>query len=241
MSVREILVIVVLVLVGIWLMGSRNAGPVERAVAELQERGMHGPGDGHNHGEAPQAQPAGHPGEHLQPADGDPLITLGEYKIGDSWFAQAVELTAREYAAEGYSESAAHEIAEEEMLLLALKELIILKYIDEFEAGPDQATIDRRREEFEARYEDEAARGEYLHNMGMTMEQIEELWDSEAVMVTLENKVFELEGIDPNSADAGRLFHEWLIEQVNTAGLEFHNEALRSMYDHSIEHGWTVQ
>lgn len=226
MTTRDVIIIVVLVLAGIWFMGSRADGPVEKVAAEIGSHSTHDSPHGDISGQA------------LGPSDGAPYIFLGDYVIGDQWFIQALEIMVREYQMNGSGEEMAREMATEDVLLTALQELIILKYIDDLEAVPDQDVMDSRRERFAMETNDGTHLEEVLALEGMTMEQLESRWEIEAVMVDLENKVFAIEGIDPESPDAGRLFHEWLIEKINASDLGFADQALRVLYEDKKINGW---
>jgi len=237
-TTREVVIIAVLILTGIWFMGSRADGPVEKVAAEIGLHSDQAPADEHNHThDSPHGDMSG---QVLEPSDGTPFISLGNYVIGDQWFIQALEIRVREYQMNGSGEEMARELATEDVLLIALQELIILKYIDDLEAVPDQDVMDSRRERFTMETDDGAHLVEVLALEGMTMEQLESRWEIEAVMVDLENKIFEIEGIDPESPDAGMLFHEWLTEMINASDLEFADQALRALYEDKKINGWDI-
>jgi len=238
LTAREVAIIVVLVLVGIWLMGSRADGPVEKAQREIEARGGHMPG--HEHAQAPESQPEGHPEGQVQPSDGNPLITLGQYQIGDQWFNHAVDLTMQDYISQGLDEHAARDTATSEVLELALKELIILKYIDELSVIPDEKEIHKLRDGFFDSFKTDEERQTFLDRMGMSMDDMENSWKNEAEMISLQSKVFETEGFNPDPDDAETVFQDWLLDKVNTEGFEFIDESLQSLYEQSIDNGWTV-
>ena len=234
LTAREVAIIVVLVLVGIWLMGSRADGPVEKAQREIEARGGHMPG--HEQAQAPASQPEG----QLQPSDGNPLFTLGQYQIGDRWFNHAVDLTMQDYISNGLDEIAAREAATSEVLQLGLKELIILKYIDLYSVIPDEKEIHKLRDGFFDTVKTDEERQTFLDRMGMSMDDMENTWKNEAEMIMLKSKVFETEGLNPDPDDAETVFQDWLLDKVNTENFTFNDDSLRSLYEQSIDNGWTV-
>jgi hypothetical protein len=97
------------------------------------------------------------------------------------------------------------------------------------------------REDFETEFGTEEDVKGLLDRMGMTMEQIEGMWEADAVMVSLEEKVFSDLGLEPDSQEAENVFREWLMERVNSADFVFDEDRHREMYENAREKGWSVK
>jgi len=221
-TLRDVLIVLVLVAAAIWIFGSRRQGPIERA----HDMMTGGPQNTADTGEMPM----GHSRAMYQVSDGETLVSYNGQSMGSDWFDQAVAAKKEEYLSGGADDQTAERNAQLDVLESGLTELAVLDALREFDIKPDPKDIEAAENSFRSEFKSEEEIQGFLDQMGVTMDRVRKMWSDDSETKALKARVAEMSGVAPGGDAAENAFSEWLIQKVTSTQWVFEDPDLEVLF-----------
>ncbi len=218
-TIRDAIIIVVVVIAAVTIFGSRRPGPVERARQIVS--GDHA---------ASQQQVPVHASRQHAISDGEPIVRLDERSIGADWFDENVAMQRDAFVSRGFEGDMAGEMARLAVLELGMEELIYSAAAEEYEIEPDPGDIAAQEEVFRSSFGSEEEAERFLQEMGMDYDRVLSKWENDSVRRQLEARITEAFGVEPGTREAESALVRWLEQRILSEDWEFEDPELEELY-----------
>jgi len=223
-TLRDALIIAVIVIAAFFILRSRQPGPIERAEESFPAGNQTIEDLSMVHG-APRSELSA----------GETLVALDDRSVGREWFE---ETAAREQAAllsQDWDEAMAEQIAGLAALVNGCEELIVMQAVEELGLEPDPEALAERERAFFSPFEHEEEAVSFLEQMGMSMGRLRAKWERDLLQQALFSKVAEMQGLDPGEDGAEEIYREWLIDRLFHADFVFADPELEVVFHEYLE------
>ena len=222
-SLRDVIIIVLVIIIAILFFKTRKPGPAEQATPDPTQNGMNSgmDSDMQNQGMPP------HGSLQYVLTDGDPIVHLGDFYVGREWYDEQVNSILPMIEQDGSAGEFALESAKVSALARACRELMYLKLAEDWGITVDQAEIDRRSQEFQA---DEASM-QTMEQMGVSFNRLKERWETELRMPQLQAHVAGIMSMDPTLPAAEQAFNQFIDTKVLEGGFVFDDDEMAELYN----------
>ncbi|HEX9746072.1 MAG TPA: hypothetical protein VGB30_11665 [bacterium] len=220
-SVRDVIIIVLIIVIGVLFFQSKRSGPASGPAAD--------PHDGHDHSQDDQMAMPAHGGLQHVLSDGDTLFKLGDYTVGQDWFDETVESNRARYASEGMEmdEDVAVQMARIDAMNRACSELTVRSLADEKGITIDEDLINQQEVNLR---EDEAAM-QTMEDMGLSMKRLRYSWEMDQIEPLLLEQVVAIMQMTPEDMGAEQAYVSFIRTKAMRNDYEFIDPEMEELFN----------